>query len=202
MKKQRLFARVFLYSTLLIFFGVFFCAALFGQNTNKKTAKNNLQQEAGSAALPTSYRNYNFGDSIDAVQSALSNDSLFLYEGEPDVTMIEPPDRTTLGITGRGMLLNGFFVFYQEKLYEIILEINPEYLDHFALYTQLYKKYGEPTELNPQRVLWEDDNVMVNLERSLFVKYIDKKVFDEVKEKMNLHNSYEIESREEFLDGL
>lgn len=186
---------------ILFFFTVLFSDAVFSQSA-KKTSDTKTQKESGESSLPSGYGKYSFGDSIETVRDAMSNDPLFLYEGEPDVTMVEPPDRTTLGVAGRGMLLNGFFVFYQEKLYEIILEINPERLDYFALYTQLNKKYGEAKVLNPQRALWETEGTILSLERSLFVKYVDRKTFDEVKEKMDLMKSYQMQSREDFLDGL
>lgn len=199
--------KVLLYGLFITGFGLFFSVVIFSQvlpPVEKQVKEGEITENTtpGSTTLPTGYKNYNFGDSIETIRSSLDKDTMFLYEGEPDVTMIEPPDRTTIGVAGREMLENGFFVFYQEKLYEIILEVNPEYLDYFALYMQLYKKYGEPKELNPQRVLWESDNTILTLERSLFVKYLDKKTFEEVTEKMELRKGEEAQTRDEFLNEL
>ncbi|MGL4525227.1 MAG: hypothetical protein ACRCVN_06915 [Spirochaetia bacterium] len=192
-----------LFITLCVIFGLFLGDFLISQEGQETSQQEMTVSDPNSQTeVPAGYRDYTFGLSIADVRKKLENDPQFFYKGEPDVTMMEPPDRTTIGVEGNHLLTNGFFLFHEDQLYGVILEMNTQGLDYFALYSQLNKKYGTPTTLNPQRALWETENVLMSLERALFIKYIDRGVFEQIKEKMDLQKNYEAKTREDFLSEL
>jgi hypothetical protein len=72
-------------------------------------------------------------------------------------------------------------------------------VDHYSVYASFVKKYGEPRSLNPKEAVWEDDDTRVAIERPLTVKYIDKRVFNDIIAQSKAAESSELNRREEFL---
>ena len=110
--------------------------------------------------------------SLDSAKQALKSKSDFGYAGDRDVSLLPGDARVLIETDSRNMQKHGFltqcwFQFYKENLYSIILNLNPERVDHYSVYTALVKKYGEPNDFSPERSVWKNDSVTMSLERPL-----------------------------------
>ncbi len=128
--------------------------------------------------LPDGYRTIRLGMNIEAVKEALIADSIFGYRGDRDVSFLPTENQTLIETSSDSWLEHCWFQFYNDTLYTIIINFNPDKIDYHSVYNELSAKYGQHKELSPQRVVWEDSSVTLSLERPVSVKYIDKVVFD------------------------
>jgi hypothetical protein len=78
--------------------------------------------------------------------------------------------------------------------------LNTDMMDHYSVFTGLVDKYGQPSYLDPREAVWENDELRIAVERPLTVKYIDKKVFDDIISESSLIQSRRVRDRQEFLD--
>ena len=184
MLKKR--AVLFIFSVL----SAFFCSQLFAEE-----------------ALPSGYRNVKLGMSIEEVKSALLSNPQFGYRGDRDVSLLPGENRvlieTDTSRTAPGSYLDRcYFQFYEEKLYIITINLKRSKMDHYSVFSTLCKKYGEPSQLNPEKSVWVNDSVIMSLERPLTLKYTDKKVFDSLQEQSKVEKSAAEITRENFLEGL
>jgi hypothetical protein len=134
------------------------------------------------------------------VKKLLKEDSWFNYSGEPDITMLERPGGSLIDAGGSLFIKRGLFQFEEDKLIAITLELNPETVDWYTVYTSLENKYGEPVDMSPERVWWEDKKTRLSLERPLTVKYLDMEYFNKVEQDKNDRQSWRENARKEFLD--
>jgi hypothetical protein len=73
-------------------------------------------------------------------------------------------------------------------------------VDHYSIFTDFVEKYGQPSYLDPKEAVWESDDIRLSVERPLTVKYIDKKVFNDIINESALIQSRRVQQRQEFLD--
>ncbi len=157
--------------------------------------------------IPKGFGGIELGMSLDEAKNALKSNTDFGYNGDRDVSLLPGDARVLIETDSRNMQLHGFltqcwFQFYEEKLYSIIINLNPERMDHYSVYTALVKKYGEPEAFSPERSVWKNDNVTMSLERPLSLKYTDNRTSEKLSQKSLVEkNGYEI-TREMFLNQL
>ena len=157
--------------------------------------------------LPDGYGDVHLGMSLKETKTQLLKNSDFGYSGDRDVSLL-PGDARILIETnatgGRGspFLTQCWFQFYNEQLYIITINVNPEKMDYYSIFKKLTEKYGEPTSFNPQAATWKDDEVTMSLEKPLTLKYIDNKLFEQTQNYSNVEKSPTEVTREMFLDGL
>lgn len=177
---------------------IFFCAAGLLFSLFAAFAQNN--------SLPMGYGDIRLGMSVDEVKSTLLKNPAFGYRGDRDVSFSPMDNQVLIETDGTYAAFSYFgrcwFQFADGKLYIITLNLNGEKVDHNAVFTSLCKKYGNPSQLNPKKSQWQNDSVMMSLERPLSLKYIDAKVFAERQNKANVEKTYGEQNREEFLKGL
>lgn len=152
------------------------------------------------AALNPGFDVFRLGMSLEDLKAALKDNSFFLYSGEPDVTLLNRPNTNLIDVPGVTYFSRGIFQVVEGRLYSMTLELNPEQLDYFAMYTTLTKKYGEPTALDPSSARWESAAVRLSLEKPLTVKYIDMPVFLRLQRDGRALESLQSVTREKFLD--
>ncbi len=152
--------------------------------------------------LPRKYRTMQLGMNIDDVKKALANDSIFGYRGERDVSLLPSPNRVLIETSGLSFLDRSWFQFYEDKLYTMIFKLDEDRVDFYSMFKTLNEKYGEPTSLSPDKVVWKDDSITLCLERPLTIKYIDTKVFKEIQDKAGIEKNKEEITRQGFLDSL
>jgi hypothetical protein len=158
-------------------------------------------QEEGPSyqPLPRGFNDVQLGMELEAVKEELKKNGYFDYRGEPDVTMLPRPNYSVIETEGVVFIKTGFFQFHEKKLYIINLTLNREQLDFHTLYTTLKKKYGPSDYLDPEQVIWENETVRMALERPLQVKYIDREVFEALKEEGEAEKTSQQLSRDRFL---
>ena len=158
-------------------------------------------------ALPSGYGKVKLGMSVDAVKDALKSDHQFGYRGDRDVTL-SPKDHETVIETDptRFAAFSFFdrcwFQFSDEKLSVITLSMNRDMIDHYAIFSELCEKYGNPNEISPKKSVWKSDDVTLSLEKPLIIKYVDAKVFKEKQDASNVEKTTSEKAKDEFLKGL
>ena len=142
------------------------------------------------------------GMDFEAVKDALKKDGLFGYRGERDVSLLPGENRVLIETSSTGYLTRCWFQFYENKLYTIIINFNPEKIDFYSVLTQLLKKYGEPASLSPETVYWQNADISLNLERPVSLKYMDMHVFNALADKSSVEESAAEILRSHILDAL
>lgn len=182
------------------------CAFISSQATNSDAPATSINEENGatidkesSSELPTGYGGYNLGDSRDTVIENVKNDASLVYVDEE--SMLNEEDKTSLEVAGVGFLKRVKFIFKDEKLYTLIIEPDPKYIDFGIMNKTFNTKYGKPTDLNPTAFYWFNDSVQISIEKPCVVKYIDKATLDSIKEDNKLDKTARYSSIDEFLNS-
>ena len=139
--------------------------------------------------LPSGYRSVKLGMTLEEVKKALRSDSFFGYRGERDVSLLPGENRVLIETSSAGYSERCWFQFYEDKLYTLIVNFNPEKIDYYSVFTKLLEKYGAPAELSPEQAVWRNEEVFLSLERPVSVKYIDRKVFERLGEAAKIEES-------------
>ncbi len=162
------------------------------------------QENAGEeTAVPTGFDTIALGAARSEVRELLEGNSYFRYRGDPDVSLLpSSQDRGVIEAEGRTFIDRAFFQFNEQALYIIILQLNPDRMDHYSVYQSLATQYGEATRVGPQEIVWEWENVRLSLERPLTVKYIDLPVFEELRGEAQVERSLREVTRDRFLEDL
>jgi hypothetical protein len=156
--------------------------------------------EQTAAELPSGFRDIVLGLSFEAVKDRLQQDPYFDYRGEPDVSLRRTPNRHVIETDGYLFIDRAFFQFFEDRLYTIILRLNPRRIDYFTMYRQLTGKYGPPDRLNPTEAVWESLDVRMALERPVVVKYLELPTFRRLQRTGRAEESLDRLSRDRFLE--
>ena len=151
-------------------------------------------------ALPLGFRSLRLGAPIEEVKLELAADTTFAYRGDPDVSLLPLDQQQIIETEGRRFIRRAFFQFFEDRLYTITLRLDESELDFYTMYTALTEKYGEPTALDPQEVVWESEDVRFSLERPLTVKYVDLPVFNRRIAEQREGESMDEFTRQQFID--
>lgn len=157
--------------------------------------------------LPHGYKNIMLGMTLEETKENLVKEPDFGYHGDRDVSLIPGSSKTLIETDankgfGSNFLTRCWFQFSFNELYIITININPELMDYYSIFTTLTKKYGDPSSFSPQAATWKDDEVTMSLEKPLTLKYIDNKRFAETQNYSNVQASPAEITREMFLDEL
>ncbi|HUV07443.1 MAG TPA: hypothetical protein VMX75_06920 [Spirochaetia bacterium] len=153
------------------------------------------------AGIAIGFRGINLGMDLEAVKDLLLKDPFFDYRGDPDVSFLPRTYDSLIECRGNAYIKRAFFQFKEKRLSIMILVLDPDKIDHYSVFARLNERYGVFTSLSPEKVVWEDEKVILTLERPLSVKYIDRKVFeDELKAGVAGENLRDT-SRLRFLDN-
>ena len=156
---------------------------------------------SAQAVLNPGFDVFRLGMNLTDLKAALKDNSFFLYSGEPDVTILSRPNTNLIDVPGLTFFSRGIFQVVDGKLYSITLELNPEQLDYYGMYTTLVKKYGDPTALDPSSARWESAAVRLSLEKPLTVKYIDMPVFQRLQKEGRAQEALQSITRDKFLEN-
>ena len=116
-----------------------------------------------------------------------------------NVSFLPVTSQALIECEGNSFIKRAYFQFNDEKLFIIIIELNQSKLDYYTMFTTLSGKYNESTSLDPTETVWIFTNVRLSLEKPLTIKYIDRKVFEELKAAGKVQEDIEERSRKEFL---
>ena len=185
-----------------LFSAAFFCAALSAAFLFAQKSPPKLYINPAPEKLPAGYRSVKLGMTLEEVKKALRSDSFFGYRGERDVSLLPGENRVLIETSSAGYSERCWFQFYEDKLYTLIVNFNPEKIDYYSVFTKLLEKYGEPAELTPEQAVWRNEEVFLSLERPVSVKYIDRKVFERLGEAAKIEESVTETVRSGILEDL
>lgn len=150
--------------SILIFLLIFKILNIYGQNVE----------------LPMGFRDIVIGLNLDEAKEILSKDSYFDYRGDPDVSMLLSENKTIIESEGNVYIENGYFQFYDNKLYTITLILDIEKIDYHSIFKSLSDKYGKYSALTPKIVTWENEEIRITLEKPLTIKYVGLNVYNTI----------------------
>lgn len=153
------------------------------------------------ASLTPGFDVFRLGMSLDELKGALSNNSFLLYNGDADVSLLNRPNTNLIDVPGITFVSRGVFQVVEGRLYSIALELNPEQISYYAMYTTLTKKYGDPVALDPSSARWESAAVRMTLEKPLTVKYIDMPLFQRLQKEGTAQDALQGLTRDKFLEN-
>ena len=177
---------------ILICFSLCF---IFAQSSKNETANTNMP-------LPYGYSTVQLGMTLEETQTALIRDPDFGYRGERDVSLLPGENRQIIETKGGSFLDNCWFQFYDDYLYIISINVNQEFMDYYSIFSTLCKKYGNPIYLDPEKATWEDEDVILSLEKPLCLKYTDAKISSQILEQAEVQQATIEYLRQGFLDSL
>ena len=166
------------------------------------TDKTSKTDEKPAEPLPVAYRDISLGMPVDDVKKMLKADSIYGYRGERDVSLLPTQNRVLIESEGLSFLNRSWFQFYKDKLYTMTFKLDADRVDFYSVFKSLQDKYGEPTSLDPEKIVWKDDRVTLSLERPLVIKFIDTQVFTEIQNTSKVNKSTEELTRKGFLESL
>ncbi|MDR0486610.1 MAG: hypothetical protein LBG91_00010 [Treponema sp.] len=150
--------------------------------------------------MPRQFRELELGMSLDSLKDNLTKDGLFNFRGDRDVSFLPAREQSLVETTGSSFIKRAFFQLRDGEVFIMAFTMNTEIMDHYSVFTQFVEKYGEPTYLDPKQAVWETDETRIAVERPLIVKYIDKRIFDDIVSESGLVESAQIRRRQEFLN--
>ena len=154
----------------------------------------------GSEPLPRSFRKLVLGMSLDELKDELTNDGLFEFRGDRDISFLPAKEENLVETTGLSFIRRAFFQLRSGKVFIMAFSLDTRRIDHYSIFTSLVKRYGEPSSLNPHETVWENEETRVSLERPLTVKYIDMAVFMEIMGESRAEETREVFLRQGFLN--
>ena len=157
--------------------------------------------------LSTGYKNIFLGMSLEQTKDELIKNQDFGYKGDRDVSLIPGTNQKlietdTVKYGTSPFLKRCWFQFADDKLYTIIINLNPEKIDYYSIFTTLKNKYGEPVEVSPSRTVWKDSETTLSLEKPLSLKYMDNKKYDELQKSSDIQLSAKEITQKMFLEDL
>ncbi len=159
-------------------------------------------QPKGPLPPPSAFRGIELGMDRESVIAALKKDPIFNYRGPEDLSLLPSPNQSLIDVSGLSFVRHGYFQFFEGKLWVMILELNPDRVDHFSVYTSLSAKYGDPGLIDPKEARWEDKSTRLALERPLTLRYMDMAVYTRLRDEAGAKASTRELDRQGFLGGL
>lgn len=157
-------------------------------------------QEEDARELSDGFNNIILGMNMEAVKEELEKDPNFNFRGDPDVSMMQTPNTSLIEVHGYHYIDRASFQFIDNSLFTITIILNTHRIGHYAMFSSLLEKYGEPDSLSPTKSLWEGERVIISLERPLRVKYMAREVLENLLREQRKKRSIEAVTRERFLD--
>ena len=161
-------------------------------------------QEAQTAQdksdLPRQFRQFTLGMNLDDLKNSLLKDDIINFRGDRDVSFLPAREQSLVETTGSSFIKRAFFQLRDSSVFIMAFTLNTAIVDHYSIFTQFLEKYGEPSYLDPRISVWETEETRVAIERPLTVKYIDKKVFDDIVNESGLVESGQVRMRQDFLN--
>jgi hypothetical protein len=152
------------------------------------------------AELSRRFRELSLGMDLEELKNSLKSDSLFNFRGDRDVSFLPFREQSLVETTGSSFIRRAFFQLRDGSLFIMAFSLDTGLVDHYSIFTSFVEKYGEPLYLDPRQAVWENEDTRIAIERPLTVKYIDKKVFNDIIDESALLESRELRRRQEFLD--
>jgi hypothetical protein len=159
-----------------------------------------VPEKAPIEELPRMYRDFGLGMNLDDLKQRLTSDGLFRFRGDRDVSWLPQRDQSLVETTGSSFIKRAYFQLRDGNVFIMAFSLNTVLIDHYSMFTRFVEKYGEPDYLDPHQAVWENEDTRLAIERPLTVKYIDKRVFNDIIDESSIETSRELQLRQDFLD--
>ncbi|MDR0503098.1 MAG: hypothetical protein LBH16_07230 [Treponema sp.] len=169
---------------------LFACADIYAQD----------ESEESSDGLPRQFRELSLGMNLDDLKTSLIKDGYFNFRGDRDVSFLPSREQSLVETTGSSFIKRAFFQLRDGAVFIMAFTLNTEVIDHYSVFTQFTEKYGKPAQLDPGAAVWETEETRIAIERPLTVKYIDKKIFDDIVGESGVVESGHVKLRQDFLN--
>ena len=179
---------------MLILFLFILQAGVFSQDISPD------ETAAEDEGLPRQFRGFSLGMNLDDLKQNLTADGFFNFRGDRDVSFLPVRNQSLVETAGLSFIRRAFFQLRDGEVFIMSFSLNTGIIDHYSVFTQFVEKYGQPVSLDPRSAIWETDETRIAIERPLTVKYIDKKIFDDIVNESGLVESGHVRQRQEFLD--
>ena len=185
---------IFLFSLI---FSLCFAAV---SSVSAQEADETAYADEAAETIPRSFRALALGMSLDELTDALAGDGLFRFRGERDVSFLPVRQETLVETDGTSFIRRAHFQLAEGEVFIMSFTMDTRFIDHFSIFTTFVQRYGEPIILNPSEAVWQDDYTRISIERPLTVKYVDRVVFERLREESGALRAWQTLLREEFLD--
>ena len=196
-KKPSVLTKVF---SFFLGFGLFLLSQTLSAQQEISLGDNAPAEEKEYLDLPRQFRQLTLGMGIDDLKQNLLGDDLFHFRGDRDVSFLPIRDQTLVETTGSTFIKRAFFQLRDGEVFIMAFTLNTEIIDHYSIFMRFTERYGEPSYLDPRVAIWETEETRVAIERPLTVKYIDRKVFDDIVSESGLIESGQVRLRQEFIN--
>ena len=159
-----------------------------------------MEANETAVSMPRSFRALALGMSLDELTGALAGDGLFRFRGDRDVSFLPVRQETLVETDGTSFIRRAHFQLAEGEVFIMSFTMDTRFIDHFSIFTTFVQRYGEPIILNPSEAVWQDNYTRVSIERPLTVKYVDRVVFERLREESGALRAWQTLLREEFLD--
>jgi hypothetical protein len=160
----------------------------------------NADAETEEKSLPRQFRELVLGMGLDDLKAALQIDSMFNFRGDRDVSFLPAREESLVETSGSSLIKRAFFQLRDGAVFIMAFTLNTGMMDHYTVFTDLVEKYGPPSYLDPKEAVWENEEVRIAIERPLTVKYIDKKVFEDIINESGTVQARRVQERQDFLN--
>jgi len=174
--------------------------AAAAQNKTDKATDKTDKTDKDEIKLPNQFRQIVLGMGLDDLKAALLEDNMFNFRGDRDVSFLPAREESLVETSGSSFIKRAFFQLRDGALFIMAFTLNTSMTDHYSVFTSLVEKYGQPSYLDPKVAVWENEDIRISIERPLTIKYIDKKVFNDIINESSLIQSKRVQQRQEFLD--
>jgi hypothetical protein len=155
-----------------------------------------------AASVLGGFHSIRLGMTVEQVKTELVKESLFLFRGDRDVSLVPQTQEILIEVPGRTFVERGYFQFHDGKLLVMILVLAREEVSYFEVYRELSSRYGEATSLDPSSAVWELGGMRLSLEKPVVLKYLDRATFEALRDSSRAGRDYELLTRQQFLGTL
>ena len=171
---------------------------IYGDGT--PIAVNEEPQKTVKAVLPRNFRDIQLGMGLEALKNALKNDGYFNFRGDRDVSFLPAREQNLVETSGSSFIRRAFFQLSEGRLFIMAFTMDTNKVDHYTMFSHFVKKYGEPSFLNPKEAVWENEDTRIAIERPFTVKYIDKRIFNDIIDESAVIESGWVQLKQDFID--
>jgi len=152
-------------------------------------------------ALSDGYKDFKLGMSMEQVKSILEKSPDFNSRKNEVLSMRLEPDTEIISTEGYGYILTGYFHFYHDALYQILLKLSETRIGYYYILKNFTDRFGKPKIFTPKKATWENDKIRITLEKPCTLKYIYLPVWNGLTKEKEDKDLFEKE-RKKFIDGL
>jgi hypothetical protein len=155
-----------------------------------------------SNELSKGYKDILLGMSKTQVQDNLKKNPDFKSGKEEILTVRIDPDKEIISTEGTGYIKNAYFHFFNDKLFQIFLTLDEKKIGYYLLLKNNTEKFGTPQKLDPKSASWQNNEVMIVIEKTCTIKYFYLPIWNDLIKKDQSSDDIILKTRNDFVNGL